>query len=270
MSLNLPISVLVSIGLHPKSQRSRRAEQDAQAVELCLQLIEKYPQFIKLENLEAIHAGEYQESVLRNYLGMGLLDLSLLEQPAELDAIDTLVKHLKASPSRLIVTGSRAEQGEGSGACPIIIAEQLGWPLVSSVAEVVQLSEDKIEVLQALPRGQRRKVVLSLPCVIAVGKAAGVARQSAFGPASRGQINRIKSDIDQSSDETQQWQYSPAQKRSKRLKRIKAKTAADRFKAATAKVQSDGGKVMQAESVDEKAKAIYDVLVAEGVLKLAK
>ena len=51
---------LVSIGAHPSSGRARRAEQDARAVELGLQLAG--------DNLQVVHAGDPREEALRAYL----------------------------------------------------------------------------------------------------------------------------------------------------------------------------------------------------------
>jgi electron transfer flavoprotein beta subunit len=55
---------LVSIGAHPPPAAPRRAEQDARAVELGLQLAG--------DNLQVLHAGDIAEPALRAYLGMGL------------------------------------------------------------------------------------------------------------------------------------------------------------------------------------------------------
>jgi electron transfer flavoprotein beta subunit len=51
------------------------------------------------------------------------------------------------------------------------------------------------------------------------------------------------------------------------MKVIKAKTAADRFKAATAKPVGGGGKVMKDETPAEKAQAIFDLLLEEKVIR---
>lgn len=51
---------LVSIGAHPTSGRPRRAEQDARAVELGLQLAG--------DHLQVLHAGDVAEPALRAYL----------------------------------------------------------------------------------------------------------------------------------------------------------------------------------------------------------
>ena len=71
---DLNIIALVSVGAHPTSGRSRRAEQDARAVELGLRLAG--------ERLQLLHAGDPQEPALRGYLGMGLSEMTVLEQPS--------------------------------------------------------------------------------------------------------------------------------------------------------------------------------------------
>jgi electron transfer flavoprotein beta subunit len=80
----------------------------------------------------------------------------------------------------------------------------------------------------------------------------------------RGQLVVKQSKPHREDVEQSQWQVNGAQKRPKRLKIIKAKTAADRFKAATAKVQGGSGKVIY----DSKASAqeILNLLISEGVL----
>ena len=54
---DLNIVALVSVGAHPTSGRSRRAEQDARAVELGLRLAG--------QNLQLLHAGDPQAEALR-------------------------------------------------------------------------------------------------------------------------------------------------------------------------------------------------------------
>ncbi len=81
----LKLAVLVSIGLHPESGRSRRAEQDARAVELSLNLS---------DDVQLIHAGEGDEQVLRRYLGMGLKRMTLLEADNGVDIEPVLRDYL--------------------------------------------------------------------------------------------------------------------------------------------------------------------------------
>ena len=134
---------LVSIGAHPTSGRPRRAEQDARAVELGLQLAG--------DKLQVLHAGDVSEPTLRSYLGMGLPQLQVLEQPAGADALPVLSEYLRDAGAQVVLTGSQAETGEGSGMLPFLLAEQLGWPLIVGLAQVESIDAGVALVLQALP-----------------------------------------------------------------------------------------------------------------------
>jgi electron transfer flavoprotein beta subunit len=255
---DLNIIALVSVGAHPTSGRPRRAEQDARAVELGLSLAG--------ERLQVLHAGDPQQEALRAYLGMGLEQIKVLEQPAKSDALPVLVDYLADSNAQLVLTGSQAETGEGSGMLPFLLAEQLGWPLVVGLAAVEQVSNGMAQVLQALPRGQRRRLQVRLPFVACVDNAAPTARQSAFGPARRGLLSaeEVELVVDPLFANAQ---LQPAKPRPKRLKVIKAKTGAERMKAATAKASGGGGQVLKDVSPQAGAEAIFKLLLEEGVLR---
>jgi electron transfer flavoprotein beta subunit len=253
---------LVSIGEHPTSRRPRRAEQDARAIELGIKLVG--------DNLQTLHAGKLsddpsQQTALRSYLGMGLSEIHLLEMSENTDAVLVIAEYLKQQKIDIILTGVRAENGESSGMLPYLLAEQLGMAMVTSIAEILSIDEvnQQAEVLQALPRGQRRKLKIDLPFIASVDMAAAMPRQSAFGPAMRGQFEATQAPT-VTDQESSGWQVADAKKRPKRLKIIKAKTAADRFKAATAKASGGGGKVVH--GVEESAQAILDLLVEEGLV----
>ena len=255
---DLNIVSLISVGKHPQSGRERRAEQDGRAVELGMSL--------NAGNLTVLHAGDPQQNALRSYAGMGLNSIRVLEMDPAADAIAPLSSYLKQHSPDIVLAGVRAESGESSGMVPYQLAEQLGWPLVSRIADIISVEGGVAEILQALPRGQRRALKVRLPFVASVDNAAQEARQSAFGPSSRAALDlqSTQSTTDVVRDE---WSEAPARKRPKRLKKVKATTAAERFKAATAKAQSDGGKVMKNEPAAEQAQAIFDLLLEEGVLR---
>lgn len=258
MQPNINVVSLVSVGRHPQSGRARRAEQDGQAVELGLKLAGKA--------LTVVHAGNAQEPVLRQYAGMGLPSLTVLAQESNCDALPVLVSFLKDKPIDVVLTGVRAESGESSGMLPYLLAEQLGWPLVPRVAEILHVKEGEAEVLLALPRGQRRSVIVSVPFIASIDNAAEEARQTAFGPGLRADFNVLA--VENVPDEAaRQWQINTAKPRPKRLKMVKAKTAADRMKAATAKPMGSGGKIMKDETAAEKAQAIFDLLLEEKVVR---
>lgn len=258
MPPNINVVSLVSIGRHPQSGRARRAEQDGRAVELGLKMVG--------EALTVLHAGNPQNPVLRQYAGMGLPILTVLDQTSNCDAVSVLLRYLRKNPTDIVLTGVRAERGESSGMLPYLLAEQLGWPLVPKVAEIVSVQDGKADVLLALPRGQRRSVQVSLPFIATIDNAAPEARQSAFGPGARALFTIQKGD-NLADDAFMDWKISPAKARPKRLKVVKAKTAADRMKAATAKPVGGGGKIMKQESPEEKAQAIFDLLLEEKVIR---
>lgn len=256
--MNTTVISLVSIGAHPTSGRPRRAEQDARAVELGLRLAG--------DNLQVVHAGDAAEPALRAYLGMGLEQLHVLEQPAGVDALPGLADYLRGAGAQLVLTGSQAETGEGSGMLPFLLAERLGWPMVVGLAEVESIHNGVAQVLQALPRGQRRRLKVRLPMLATVDNAAPAPRQSAYGPARRGRLEGDAVEIIE--DElftTAEWQL--AKPRPKRLKVIKAKSGADRMKAATAKATGGGGQVLKDGTAQAGAEAILKVLIEEGVVR---
>jgi len=259
---DIRVSTLVSIGEHPLSGRPRRAEQDARAIELGLRLA--------ADKLHTLYVGPAQNAetnaVLRNYLGMGLGQIEIIDVAQHTDVTDTLLDNFRTNQPDIILSGVRAENGESSGMLPYLLAEKLNMPIVASITDIVSIDKQagRAEVLQALPRGQRRKIHVSLPFIATVDMAAASPRQSAYGCAMRGQLVVKQTKAEHEDIEHRQWQVSSAQKRPKRLKMVKAKTAADRFKAATAKVQGGGGKVVYDNK--ESAQEILNLLISEGIL----
>lgn len=254
---NLKIAVLVSIGLQPRSGRSRRADGDSRALELALNL--------NAGNLEVLHAGDPNAPALREYAGMGVPLIKVLAQSEDADVVPVLGHYLGSSDAQIVMTGRRAESGEGSGMVPYLLASRLGWPLVGQVVAITPLDDHRVEVLQALPRGQRRKLEVALPFVACVDPVAPSPRQSAFGPGQRAQIEVINSG--ETEDKARLgWQILPARAKPARIKTVKATSAADRFLAATARTQQSGNRVISDGSVQEKAKAVFDLLKEEGVL----
>lgn len=256
------VAALVSVGRHPVTGRPRRADYDARAVEVGLSLA-------ACGDLRVVHAGEASseaEAALRGYLGMGIGALDVLRQPAGADIVPALEAWLRERGPRLVLCGARGETGEGSGLVPFLLAERLGWSLVCGLAEVESVDGDTMTMLQALPRGQRRRLKVRLPAVVTVDAAAQPARQSAFGPARRGELHRIDAPVTPDR-EARGWTMAPARKRPKRLKIVKASSARDRFKAAAAKAEGGGGQVLAGVSAQAGAEAILKLLREEGVLR---
>ena len=218
------------------------------------------------DKLQVLHAGDIHEPALRAYLGMGLEQLHVLQQPSGADALPALTDYLRDAGAQVVLTGTQAETGEGSGMLPFLLAENLGWPLVVGLAQVESIEGGVALVLQALPRGQRRRLKVRLPFLATVDSAAPKPRQSAYGPAQRGvlqadQVTVVDDELLTAST------LQPAKPRPKRLKVIKAKSGADRMKAATAKASGGGGQVLKGLSAEDGAQAILKLLIEEGVVR---
>ncbi|MDH2296669.1 electron transfer flavoprotein subunit beta [Cobetia sp. 29-18-1] len=299
----LEVVSLVSLGQHPVSGRLRRAEQDARALELCLALErQSAPGAVSLSVWHAsgseIAPGSEQDQALRGYLGMGLESLTLVTPDAlgadplkavgslmaddsslkdvdSLKAVDQpvidvwplLVTRLKQAAPQLVVCGGQGETGEGSGLLPHLLAESLGWPLVEGIVAIESCDGLHVTALQALPRGQRRRLRVKLPALVSVDSAAPAARQSAFAQARRGELSSLASGELVHDAQAEAFGVAPARKRPKRLKRIKATSARDRFKAAAAKAEGGGGKRLEGVSAEEGAAEILKLLREEGVLR---
>jgi len=251
------IAVLVSIGRHPASGRARRADRDSRALELALRLSPAAPPLV-------IHAGDPREPALRDYLGMGIPSLTVLDLPPEADPIPTLVEHLRTLRPKLVLAGTAAEAGEGSGILPYAVAAALDAILAPDIAEIA-LAGDRLDLLQALPRGRRRRLSAPLPAVVTLGAAAPPARPFAFGPARRGRIEVVAAAAVPDAERAA-WQLRPARARPKRLKVASGGSAAERLRAAT-EVAAGRGRLLMNPSPDEAARAIWDYLRDEGIVR---
>ena len=91
-------------------------------------------------------------------------------------------------------------------------------------------------------------------------------RQSAYGPATRGEVNVDSVEVTVEELSTSPL-FQPAKPRPKRLKVIKAKSGAERMKAATAKAVGGSGQVLKDVTPEEGAQAILKLFIEEGVVR---
>jgi electron transfer flavoprotein alpha subunit len=269
----LQIAVLLSTGRHPASGRARRAPLDAKALEVALTHAADLGGYV-----HGIHVGNPNEPALRDYLGMGLKRLTVLDperlagdtplpqingksQPK--DVVPALVSYLRALRLDMILAGGRGEGGEESGMVPYVVAEALGWPVVSEVAGL-DIVDGEARVTQALPRGRRRLVEAGLPLVAAVNAAAPAARQVAFVKARRGIIDTIPAEA-----AADAWlaaaEFRPWRPRPKRLAIATTANAADRLRAMT-ETKAGAGALMIGPAPEDAARAIYDYLRGKGFI----
>lgn len=251
----LSIAVLASLGRHPASGRGRAADRDARALGLALALAPG--------SLHVIHAGDPAEPALREYLGRGAPDLAVLAIPAGADPVPALVDHLRALGPDLILAGVRAEGGEDSGMVPYLVAQALGLPLAAAAAGIA-LEGAGARILQALPRGQRRLLEAPLPLVVTVDATAPAPPAYAYARAGRARILALAA-VAPPDPAPALWTVGPARRRPKRLRAATGATAEERLRAATQMVAGKGRLLTQPRP-DEAARAIWDYLVAEGIV----
>ncbi|UTV29516.1 electron transfer flavoprotein subunit beta [Photobacterium atrarenae] len=272
-SETLRVLVLVSVGCHPVSGRTCRASLDAQALELALGT--------PGSQVGVVHVGDPAEPALREYLGMGPVQLTVLSsvEPAS-DVLSLLVSYIRQHAPDLVLCGERAEWGEASGLVPYLLAEQLGYPLLPHIVALeAQADEetDELKLTQALPRGQRRQLAVATPAVLTVSSAAPAARQSAFIRARDGEIHSLALDgeptaieggLKQGSErEAARWPQRQARKRPKPLKVHRGKTAAERMKAAIAVTAQQEGQVLEGVEPEQAAATILALLRQKGLVK---
>ena len=206
-----------------------------------------------------------REPALRDYLGMGVESLTVLDLPSDADPIPALVEYLTKLRPQLVLAGASAEAGECSGMVPYALAAALDAAIAADIADIA-LAGDRLDLLQALPRGRRRRLSAALPAVITVGSAAPSARPFAYGPARRGRIEVVEAAALPDAERAA-WQLRPARARPKRLKVASGGgSAAERLRAAT-EIAAGRGRLLVDPPPAEAARAIWDYLRDEGIVR---
>ena len=246
------IAILVSAGQHPVSGESRHCHNDSLALALGLNLASK---------VKVLHAGTPSSPALQDYLALGATQIDVV--PNSGDMIENLAAQL--TDANLILTGTRAENGEDSGLLPYLVAAKLGWPLVADALTMIprdnQLQEKQLEVLQFLPKGQRRRVLVSLPAVVTVHPSAAVALHFVHARKNLGSINTLPANntiAHIKKQNTTQWRATATRKPIKLVAQT-AQTGHERLMAAISS-KAKGGTVVNEGNNVEKAQVILRYL----------
>jgi electron transfer flavoprotein beta subunit len=247
------IAALVSAGLHPVSGEPRHCRNDSLAMTLGLQLAESVGAEIKV-----LHAGDKNNPALPNYLALNAKKIDVISMTSGTNIVDSLATNL--ANTDLILTGSRAEDGEDSGLVPYLLAAKLNIPLVANALAIKPI-ENGIEVLQFLPKGKRRSVTVKLPAVVVVHPLAPVELRVAYAQQISGQIvaHTAQNQSNTSSSKHIQWQIQAAINKPKKLKAQENKSGHERMLAYIAS-ENKGGAVVNEGSSVEKAQVILTYL----------
>jgi electron transfer flavoprotein beta subunit len=244
------VTVLLSMGGHPASGRPRLAPGEAAALSLARGLAATLPGGC----IGALHAGPAANAgPLRAALGLGAARLDLLAIGPNEDPLPALAAALATEPARLVLTGSAAETGLGSGTLPYALAEMLGWPLAEAVTALAAAQAGTVDLLCAESGGRRRRLRQPLPAIVVVRPDAAPPGLAALGPMRRGTVGIRPAEA--VPDLAAAWDLRPARRRPRRL---------DRSPAAEA---SAGAAIQSPQTPAEAADLILDFLRNEGLLR---
>jgi electron transfer flavoprotein beta subunit len=110
--------------------------------------------------------------------GAALIDSSALSGGDLWTTAAALAAAVKAQGADLVLTGKQSVD-DNSGAVYAGVAAQLGWPMVSAVTKIVDISNGQITV-ERMVEGAQETISVPLPAVISVGKEINEPRYPSF------------------------------------------------------------------------------------------
>lgn len=242
----MKVTVLVSLGRHPKSGRLMLSPNDARALALAKHLTDQ-PRLV--------HVGEVsQQQTLRQYLGLGFDSIDLIEAVSGQDICGALIEDLRQHPADLILAGERAQGQDDTGLVPYLVAQGLGLPLVDRLLSI----DANLKATQFLPKGQRRIMSLAKPSIVTVSENAPLELEYVARRARQGQINILQAGESRTAPVYQGWAQEPKQPGRKRLTIKSSASGWDRF-AKRMNTTGGGGEVIKS-GVQTGASRVLSVL----------
>ncbi|WP_211460911.1 electron transfer flavoprotein subunit beta/FixA family protein [Collimonas silvisoli] len=258
------IAVLVSIGRHPVSGVPRYSRNDAAALGMASELAQRAAGI----SIDVIHAADADHvdnsalsATLSEYLALGAASVTLIETENSQDVLPALQAQLQAYD--LVLCGSRAEGGAGSGMLPYLLAARLNLPLLAGVIGV-KPGKDAVVAQQYLPKGRRREVSLKLPAMMTVHPLAPSRLRYAYARLRRGEIRKQifaahATHTVSVCEPVEEWIVEPAKAMPRKLVAPEKRSGHARMQAATV-TESRGGKVVQDGSAADKAQVVLAYL----------
>jgi electron transfer flavoprotein beta subunit len=170
--------VLVSDGRHPVSGKPCLPRTEAQAARLAASVARE---------TAALHAGPSSE-MGREGLGRGLSHFHHVALAPKADPLPALVSAIRGFAPDFVLAGPRAQGGEDTGLLPYAIAHALAWPIVANAIALEEAGPDLMRIVQALPKGARRFVVVRLPALVTVHPGAPAPLPFVHGKARAGTV----------------------------------------------------------------------------------
>lgn len=241
MSRSVTTAVLLSAGRHPTSGAPRACRGDAVALALGRR--------IAGDGLRAVHAGVAEEPALNDYLALGAGCIEVATVATGHDVVTSLAARLRDVD--LILTGSRAELGAGSGLLPYALARALARPIVANVLEA-RIEDGSVDIRQFLPKGKRRRIAAPLPVVLAVHPLAPAEMRYAFARRLAGRIVEPEPAVpDPEIRAPQRWTVDTEARRPVTLKAEDKKPAHARLLSAIVTEAKGGVVAIEGSSVDK-------------------
>ncbi|HEU0229533.1 MAG TPA: electron transfer flavoprotein subunit beta/FixA family protein [Burkholderiaceae bacterium] len=252
----LRIVVLVSEGRHPVSGVSRWSRNDARALSLAYSVASGKP------TVQVLHAG-HDSPATRDYLALGVNHLDIVPVAEGVDVVDALEAHVHNAD--LILCGLCAEGQEDSGMVPYLLAQRLGLPLLPSALDLA-IDAGGITIGQFLPKGRRRRVTTTLPCVVTVHPMAPLTLKYAYAGTRTGTITTLPhTPIHATGQRGMDWTVSPINARPIKLAAHERRSGHARMLSATT-TESRAGVVVDQGSAQEKATAVITYLRKHGLI----
>ncbi|MGL4767309.1 MAG: hypothetical protein ACRCV6_04430 [Formosimonas sp.] len=168
------VAVLLSHETHPISGKAIAARADTVALALALSV---WPS----EQVRAVSVNALPESAAREFLAQGVAQVERLAQTGSV--AQTLADACHDVP--WLVCGAHTAQG--TGVLPYVLAEALSRPMIDRVVAITP-DGDTLHVVQALAKGARRRLSVSVPCVLSIHPQAPVTPRFAAYAAIHGAI----------------------------------------------------------------------------------
>lgn len=240
------IVVLVSVGEHPVSGVARSSRNDSLALALA--------RLLAGGEVDVVHAGDPATPALRDYLALGASVIDAIDVRPGCDVLEALAEHVRGHD--LVLCGTRAESGAGSGLLPYLLAQALHRPLLPAVLSA-DIHAGNVVTQQWLPKGRRREVAATLPAVLAVHPLASLAVRHVYARQRAGQIVAHASTA--VAAPLAAPRIEPAHGRPRKLAARESRSGHARLLAAIT-TESRGGAVITEGSPVEKAQAVIAYL----------
>jgi electron transfer flavoprotein beta subunit len=204
--------------------------------------------------LVGIHAGQ-RSPAIEDCLGQGLEEIILLRIGPDDDPLAAITAEIAAQKPDLVLAGRRGQGGSDTGMLPYHLAHASEMPIAAD-AVALAVEAGGLAVVQALPRGARRRLVMRLPGLVTVHESAPPALPFVFRNRLLGRIAEKPGAAMAAAKIA--FDERPYRRRPKLLGATGG-SAEERLRAATEQ-KSAGGKLLINPAPAEAAAAILDYL----------